>query len=744
MSTFSLTDNFNNPVTAPVNWTSRSGLFKYLKSEGLHLVVFPDFIQHQGELISQIAPQPLNAQLKAGHLFQLGATNAEIDVTPEAQAAVQVNAKSGSNLFDDDPFAVAATIPANVAYVGMTLDGSLDLGFSGSSGDLTFGFDGSSELTIGYWRAFPASGPNQPTLGDAFAEAISNFAIPGDLTDLSRLGVNDICSVSGAGRLTVSGGVQVTASPNPLASVNLPLGAGAVTVRDGAMAGLTVSYTITGSYQIRVRRLDANTWELSFLKRKGTTLKADFSGSAGISLKKNDTGADLIGSMLGAIDPKTDNSQLLAGGLTDDEAQTLSDAIKSAIDHSLQASIDETLSRVADNQVAFQYHIEVDAAQSDPVANEAVHRALEGNLSYLTALEAEIETDGTIAPGVKVISSVFAASVKNEVSFKINLLGLVNVLSLSDLIRGGKVIQDPVSGDLTIADTVTGTQIEALAEPPKKQERLRQAMFESVLVTAAYKTSGAVEAFNLSSQSFHFALNQNTNAGVMTDYLNWLVALNLITASGKQQLLGQFHGQGFSTCLLRTAFTDAQCRSMFLDDQNNLRPEAYYSDYGRRAMLALLNDKIGPFDQYRYALLDQHGEEALQTGPAPELAQILGISSTNSNYNAILSQLIGDVYDINWWASSMVDAGKQLQSMIAFLAGRDPVSLRNDHEFAVQRAALQDKMAKAVGKSKARFTEPWGLVCLFWAAGSQGASARLVASDETLNMGTVQRSQSAG
>jgi hypothetical protein len=161
-------------------------------------------------------------------------------------------------------------------------------------------------------------------------------------------------------------------------------------------------------------------------------------------------------------------------------------------------------------------------------------------------------------------------------------------------------------------------------------------------------------------------------------------------------------------------------------------------------MLALLNDKIGPFDQYRYALLDQHGEQALQTGPAPELAQILGISSTNSNYNAILSQLIGDVYDINWWASSMVDAGKQLQSMIAFLAGRDPVSLRNDHEFAVQRAALQDKMAKAVGKSKARFTEPWGLVCLFWAAGSQGASARLVASDETLNMGTVQRSQSAG
>jgi hypothetical protein len=191
------------------------------------------------------------------------------------------------------------------------------------------------------------------------------------------------------------------------------------------------------------------------------------------------------------------------------------------------------------------------------------------------------------------------------------------------------------------------------------------------------------------------------------------------------------------------AFTDAQCRSMFFDQQSNPWPQSYYSDYGRRAMLALLNDKIGPFDQYRYALLDQHGEEALKTGPVPALAQILGISSTNSNYNAILSQLIGDVYDINWWASSMVDAGKQLQSMIAFLAGRDPVSLRNDHEFASQRAALQDKMAKVVGKSKTRFTEPWGLVCLFWAAGSQGASARVVTSDLTLSLGTGQRSLSA-
>jgi hypothetical protein len=730
MSTFSLTDNFNNPVSFPVNWTSLSALSKYLKSETLHLIVYPDFLQHKDEPIAQIVPQPLKAHLTVGYKFELGGANPEIDFTPQAEVAVEVNAQAGSNLFDDDPFAVAATVPPNVAYVGLTLDGSLDLDISGSSGDLTFGFDRNTEVNIGYWRAFPASGANQPTLGDAFAQTISNFVIPGDMTDLSQLQPDDICAVSGTGSLTVSGGVQVTASPNPLASVDLPLNAGTITVQEGAMAGLTVSLKIMGAYQMRVRRLDVKTVELSFLKQRGTTLKTDLTGSAGVTAMKGEK--DLIASLLGAIDPKTDNSQLLQGGLTDDEASTLSDAIKDSINHSLQASFDYSLSLIKDDEAAFQYHIDVNAAQADPVANAAVHRALEGDLSNLTALESGIQPDGTIATGVKMISSVFSTSTKKELSFQINLLGLVNILSLSDLVRGSQVIKDPVTGDLTIADSVTGTQIAAIVEPPKREERLRKAMFESLLVTAAYKASGAVEVLNLTSQSFHFALNQNTNTGIMTDYLNWLLTLGLITASDKQQLLGSLAAQGLSTCLLRTSLTDAECRSMFFDEQGKLRPEGYYLDYGRRAMMALLADKQGPFDQYRYTLLDQQWAQALDKGPSPQLAEVAGITIADSNYQAILSQLMGDVYTITWWAGGMVAAGKELQSMITFLAGRDPVSLRNDHAFEMQRVSLQKKMAKVISGSQTRFDEPWGLVSLYWAAGSQGASARLVTSGTTL------------
>jgi hypothetical protein len=53
--------------------------------------------------------------------------------------------------------------------------------------------------------------------------------------------------------------VCVTASPNPLASVDLPLGSGTVAVKAGLAAGLSASFTNSGSYQMRARRKDADT-----------------------------------------------------------------------------------------------------------------------------------------------------------------------------------------------------------------------------------------------------------------------------------------------------------------------------------------------------------------------------------------------------------------------------------------------------------------------------------------------------
>jgi hypothetical protein len=63
--------------------------------------------------------------------------------------------------------------------------------------------------------------------------------------------------------------------------------------------------------------------------------------------------------------------------------------------------------------------------------------------------------------------------------------------------------------------------------------------------------------------------------------------------------------------------------------------------------------------------------------------------------------------------------------MRTFLAGRDPVTLADNPDFAGRRDALQKLMLKVVASSKVRFNEPWGTVCLYWAAGSRRSSGKI-------------------
>jgi len=728
MADFSITDNLGNHLDGvEVKWTSASSLFKYLKSELLHLMVFPDFLARKDKPITQAAPEPIQFQVQASHAFQLGNTKPEINFTAGGQATLRANTKAGSDLFKDDPFPVSATVPLGTAYVGLALAGSLDLGVSGSSGDLTFGFDKNSTVTIEYLGAF-RTGANEPTLGKATGELLSNYVIPGDLSELRKMNVNDVCTVSGQGSLKVSGGFTVTMPVNPLASANLPLGVGTIAIQDGVMAGVSASLTITGSYQMRVRRLEGAV-ELSYLRGYGDTLKTDLSASAGISVDLGST--DLLAKLIGAIS-KDGVDQKLLSGLTSEETEKFTGAIKGSIDHSLRASVDLALSKAADDQIVFQYEIHPDLL--DAAASEALHRALEGDLSSLTALEITMKPDGTLLPGIKMLNSVMSKTRTTGVSLAVNLLGIVNLVSVSELIRKCEFLTEPASGGLTIRETVEGDHISAITNPLDRQEALRKAIFSSVLVTTTYRASNAVLMPALRCQNMHFAVNQSTNSQALTDYLNWFVALDLITKADRDGLLPQFSGGGPSTCLMRTDFDDSACKSLFFDGQGNLRPESDYQEIGRRALQALLTPKNDEVDAIRYRFFDDatSWQKALSLGPSPQLGGLIPLASTDDRFNVVLATIRGDLYNITWWAAGMAKAGQELLSMRKFLAGRDPVSLKDDHEFAQRRDRLQKSLAKVVKESKLRFHEPWGMVCLFWASGSRQSSGKLAVGQLTI------------
>jgi len=274
---------------------------------------------------------------------------------------------------------------------------------------------------------------------------------------------------------------------------------------------------------------------------------------------------------------------------------------------------------------------------------------------------------------------------------------------------------------------VTGDRINVVVEPQRRRQALRKAMFESLMVTATYRTSNTISMPGLTSHNFHFAFNDTTKTVILADYLNWLVVMNLLTKDEKDTCVKQFVGGGPSTCLLRTAFDDHACQSLFFEAPGRLRTATHYLDIGRQTMRALIDPNNADIDGFRYRLLDQHWQKAFEIGPVDSLGELMGLHLTDPRESNIIQFLKSDVYTISWWANAMQSAGESILEMQLFLARANSATLADSHDFANRRSQLQKKMAAVIATSRTQFDEPWGLISLFWASGSTGASARILA-----------------
>jgi hypothetical protein len=728
MPDIQITDAMDKPIGITIDLKHPSSLLKYLKSELLHLAVVPDFLKRKDLPLSQAATKPIQFQAAVTHDFQLGNTVPEIDITPSAQATIGVNASPGTDLFDGDAFPIPATVPDRAAYVSIGLQGSLDLDVSGSDGDLSFGLDETTTVSMQFFKAFSLA-PVEPTLGDALGRTFSSYVLPADVSDLEQLGLGDITTISGQGKLKISGAVTAKAYPNPLASVDLPLSTGSIDLNAGATAKLSASFTLSGRYQVRARRMDADVIELSFLRQHGTKFVADLAAMGGVSAKLGDT--DLASAIFGAMSSDPMHDKTMLADLQPGELGTLSDAIKNGLDHSLHASLDLILSAEADDQALFQYHIQ--PAQLDASGSMAVHKALDGDLRLLTAMEGAAQDAGILAPGITMLNSLLSRVRKQGLTLHLNLIGLLNFVSVSELIRKSEVLTDSVTGDVTIKETVTANSIGAIVEPLKRNEALRKVLFDSVLATTCYRAGKAISPLSLSCAQVHFALNQNTNHQIMSDYMRWFVALHLLARSAADSYLAHFNDGGPSTCVLRTFFANADCESLFFDAAGQLRPKTYFLEVGRQAMRALLDPDNQAIDALRSQILDDAiWPRAIATGANVNLGSLVGISTDDLR----VSLLIGDVYVISEWAHAMAQSGVSVQEMRALVGNADPATLMGNNQFKSRRDQLQKSLASMAKASKARFDEPWGMVSLFWASGaSSGAYGKTVTQALTLELG---------
>jgi hypothetical protein len=708
----------------------RTGLGKYL----------PDGV---AQLVAEaIGAGQLRGLLTAAHAGESGLNLSWSDTVPigpagdkialsisaGTKAVVGVYNRTGMELFESSFTGASMKVPAGRAFVAFSIRPTLGLEAKQQQvGALTFGFSAGSETELRCYRPFDLTIAPPITLAAACKDLLEHFVIPNtaaDLRQMSELPAGSIACASGHGQLTIAASVNLAAAFNPLASVGtIPVLGTLSAGGGGASASVGISATVSGEFQIRAQRLDGSVVRLGFhtVAGRGLDVTVGASAATGLTLGDKDLLKLLFAGPGGVADAAKED--LVKDGLTSEQLDRVTATMKAGLSRRLELAVSAAFSALESHEAAFLYEIDLDALDAGGAA--AIDRALAGDLTALNAIEA----DGS-RHGIRTVQSRTQALSRKTVSWRINLVGIVNVLSMRELVRSGSVAHDTDSGELVIVDKVTSDRVGATVEP----KQIRRLLYESALMTLTYKAGGLDVNTGLDAAQSFFFFDKAANRQRISDYLDAVAAVGLLDAAATGEHLAGDDDFGKASLLLETTFGQAACERVF--GVPGPPPDRdFYEGIGRRALAALV--KPSDPDAYRrLPMIDEALWRRMRDGGQAQFRTILPppITGGAENQQALRVGVVAADYSvIVWWAKAMALAASRLADMRAFLEGRTATSLDQDAAFGRRRADLSDAIVKAIRENTSTFDDPWGLVALFMAsAGKAAVAATLVSPKLTL------------
>jgi hypothetical protein len=697
----------SNPVAV-------SGLGKYLKGTPAQLLAGVDLAGQFRKDLTEAAPGDSGFGLKFQGPVGLGGLRIE----GGAQAIVGIFNRKGMRLFGQTYLGKPVTVGSGQAYVSFGFRTSLGGSSSSSSGNLTFGFGAGTEADIRCYRPFDITG-DQVNTGEACKALLDDFVLLGDASDLEAmrtLPTGTLAAASGKGRLGLAATLDMAAAFAPTAALGSIPKVGKLSVDAGASLKVGASVQVSGEYEIRVQRLDGPLVRLSYHKGHGSEFGFTVSGSAGPGVDVGDK--DLLQMMFGkdANASTASETDLVAGGISRKQLESIRTAMRAGMSRKLNVEFAAAFSLLKKEDAAFEYEIDLD--ELDAHGRAALDKALAGDLTDLNAMES------SAAHGIRTTQSVLTTLRKKTVRWRINLLGLVNVLSVVELAKSGTVFFDDESGELTITDEVTLKRIGAVTN----RSEIRKARYESAMLTATYKAAGVdVNAKFNASQSF-FLLDRHANKQRMSDFLDAVSGAGLLDADDIDDMVADVDDFGTASLLLESEFNQDACERLFLANDGGPHPYEYYEDAGKQALLALVAERDP--DAYRRIPLQRAPLWKRMRDQGPNsLDLVLPKPITGGASEAIRVAVVrADYLTVVWWAKTMAEAAERVSDMRRFLAGRDATGLAKDKAFKEKRDDLVEAMSDALLKNRSSFDDPWGLLALLVASGGSGETTALVAS----------------
>lgn len=513
---------------------------------------------------------------------------------------------------------------------------------------------------------------------------MAELVIPFHAAGTGSLPPGVVVTLGGSGSLKFSAGANLLAIANPLASVALPAPLPGVAVTEGASVRIGASWTIACEYQVRVHKLDANRVRLGWYRKHSTDFAVTASARAGVSA--GTAALDLFPKIIGAISPdaKAGAAELKAAGPAVSGA--IEDTVKRAVNRKLEVAIAAEFGSLERDEAAFLY--ELDLGAMNDASRAALDLALHGDLSGFAEP----------LPGVTEVRSILKHAQISRFVFKVNLLGIFNFTSITKLALEGAVTFTPSTGELVIVDKATATRVQTSAVNfGADEQKLRQVMAESFLITAAYRgTKTALLPPTLKSTHAFFRLDNETSREELNRARMALEAVGL----NPQPLPPKQARFGRTTVQLEANYDDPASLALFLDDNGRPRSVAEYEDRGRAALELLVpSDGI---DAYR-----------LRPATNPVLwkqMKDLGPANFGQLFRGAEAQVVAaDYLAIRWWADTMNSTG-QLVERVLRPGAADSAELRKD---------LAKHLREVAEKAHEQFGTPWGLVAMFLVAGGR-------------------------
>lgn len=620
------------------------------------------------------------------------------------------------NLFDPDYFGDPVAIPQHSAYINLGVKASVSPGMDLGAGKLTCGFTAGTTVCLSHYKLFETTS-TLPTFRSSLEASLRDYTIPAKVDDLAAMSVGDVATVEGTGTLQFSGNFNLLTLVNPLVSVSAAVQSGAIKIQEGASVDVGASFAVEGEYQIRVQKLDSGKVRIGFYTKRGVDLAVQASASVGISA--GTAKVDLISAAFSAISPSPFPSagSIEDAGLGPEKAEAIHGALQTAIQRRLELAIEGELQALSSQGAAFLYEIDLDALE--PEGRAAVQDALRLNLSSL------MKSGMPTAPGITQIRNILTTAQEKKLTIKLNILGIYNYSSLTELGKKGTVLTDPGSGEVVVTDAATATRIAAGANFLADSDKLRKLLAQSFLLTAAYRCSKLIaHPPSVRASYWHFASHAQTDRQAMADNLNVVEALGLIPNARKQECLANVNDFGGTTFYINTDYDDALTERLFLQSGGQPRGVEEYEEIGRNALKLLLQDN--PDNAYRLRPLTNDSiwkQVAVTGGTHVNLAALFPDLSTNVQ----IPVLAGDYVLIAWWATTMSRMAKSLATARRFF-GQDPPPSPQSAGFAKMQSDLWNEMAEVTANTQDRFAEPWGLLAMDIASGQQSAASAQITS----------------